>query len=66
MKVIAGVAATLTLALVAAADVPAARYPAYFPRITEIASQVAGRPVDIFCEVQEDWATDPVQASAHR
>jgi hypothetical protein len=60
----AGVVVALTLALVAATDAAAARYPVYFPRITEIASETAGRPVDIFCEVQEDWAADPVQAVA--
>jgi hypothetical protein len=51
-------------ALVLCAVAGAARFPQYFPRVTEIASAVAGRPVDIFCEVQEDWATDPVQAVA--
>jgi hypothetical protein len=54
----------LALALVAASDATAAQYPLYFPRITEIASEVAGRPVDVFCEVQEDWMVDPVQAVA--
>jgi hypothetical protein len=63
VKVLAGVAVAL-IALVAATDVSAAQYPVYFPRITEVASQVAGRPVDIFCEVEEDWAADPVQAVA--
>src|SRR5919198_1957849 len=57
-------AAAVAIALVLAVPVDAARYPTYFPRITEIASAVAGRSVDVFCEVQEDWATDPVQAVA--
>jgi hypothetical protein len=52
------------LALVVATDASAAQYPLYFPRVTEIASEVAGRPVDVFCEVHEDWIADPVQAVA--
>ena len=64
VKVAAGVAAAVMLALAATADVSAARYPVHFPRVTEIASEVAGRPVDVFCEVQEDWIADPVQAVA--
>ena len=62
MRWFAGV--VVALALVAASDATAAQYPLYFPRVTEIASKVAGRPVDVFCEVQEDWMVDPVQAVA--
>jgi hypothetical protein len=57
---VAAVSAALALATAAGA----ARFPQYFPRITAIASQVAGRPVDIYCEVREDWEVDPVQAVA--
>lgn len=64
VKVLAGVVVAVTLALAATADVSAAMYPVYFPRVTEIASEVAGRPVDVFCEVHEDWVADPVQEIA--
>jgi hypothetical protein len=64
VKLGAGVAAALCVSLAVVTDVSAARFPLYLPRVTEIASDVAGRPVDIFCEVQEDWEADPVQAVA--
>jgi hypothetical protein len=60
--VVSAVVVGMALALAAAAG--AARYPVYVPRITEIASEVAGRSVDVFCEVEDDWAADPVQAVA--
>ena len=56
--------AALAVALAVSAPAWGARYPQYFPRVTEIAAHVAGRPVDIYCEVQEDWDVDPVQAVA--
>ena len=56
--------ATVAVTLVVSATAWAARYPQYFPRVTEIAADVAGRPVDIYCEMQEDWDVDPVQAVA--
>ncbi len=55
MRVLSSFAA-LAAALVVSATAWAARYPQYFPRVTEIASDVAGRPVDVYCEVQEDCA----------
>ncbi len=63
MRVLSSFAA-LAVALVVSATAWAARYPQYFPRVTEIASDVAGRPVDVYCEVQEDWDVDPVQVVA--
>jgi hypothetical protein len=60
--VVSAIAVVAALSL--AAPVDAARYPGYFPRITQIASEVAGRSVDVFCEVQDDWAVDPIQVVA--
>jgi hypothetical protein len=64
MRLVVSAVAAVSVALTVAAPMDAARYPVYFPRVTEIASEVAGRPVDVFCEVQDDWAVDPVQAVA--
>jgi hypothetical protein len=54
----------LSIALLLPASAWAARFPQYFPRVSAIASHVAGHPVDIFCEVQSDWEVDPVQGVA--
>jgi hypothetical protein len=50
----------LVVALVLVGTAEAARYPIYWPAVTSLASEIAGRPVDIYCESPGEWAGDPV------
>jgi hypothetical protein len=47
------------LAAVIAGTAEAAQYPIRFPRLTDLASQIAGKPVDVFCESLAEWSVDP-------